>query len=614
MVSEVSGIAKAFDYLVPDELSAQVRVGTEVRVQLGRRRLAGWVVEEGSEPPAGVELRPLVSVRGWGPPPEVVELCRWASWRWAGPLSRLLHTASAPRLVRALPAVAGRNLRPSFGAPSGLVADKLVADALAGGVTVARLAPVHDPFPLVEEAAARASTGSGAALVLAPARRQAEALAARLRDRGGVVALLPEQWAQARAGGVVAVGTRAGAFAPLPVLSAAVVLDAHDQAYHEERAPTWVAWEVVAERARREGAPCALVSSCPTLEMLEAGRLVTGSRRDERSGWPLVEVVDRRGDDPRTGLYSPALVDLVRWAAVGTGRRVLCLLNRTGRARLLACGACGELARCHLCGAALSQGADAVVHCPHCGAERPAVCAACGSTRLKALRVGVSRVRQELEALAGTAVAEVVARAPAAAEPAGPDPRSAAVVVGTEAVLHRARWADAVAFLDLDGELLAPRMGAAEHAMALLARAAQVTGAARGDGATASTRDAGGARRPNASDRAPGRLLVQTRLPDHPVVRAALLAEPGLVAAAEGPVRAALRLPPVTAMALVSGPAAGEYGAALAAAAGDDVEVRGPGDGTWTVRADDHRALADLLAAVPRPPGRLRVEVDPVRA
>jgi primosomal protein N' (replication factor Y) len=42
--------------------------------------------------------------------------------------------------------------------------------------------------------------------------------------------------------------------------------------------------------------------------------------------------------------------------------------------------------------------------------------------------------------------------------------------------------------------------------------------------------------------------------------------------------------------------------------------VRGPLDGTWSVRAPDHAALCDLLAAVPRPPGRLRVEVDPVRS
>ena len=36
-------------------------------------------------------------------------------------------------------------------------------------------------------------------------------------------------------------------------------------------------------------------------------------------------------------------------------------------------------------------------------------------------------------------------------------------------------------------------------------------------------------------------------------------------------------------------------------------------EGRWLVRADDHTTLCDALASVPRPPGRLRIEVDPLR-
>jgi primosomal protein N' (replication factor Y) len=173
------------------------------------------------------------------------------------------------------------------------------------------------------------------------------------------------------------------------------------------------------------------------------------------------------------------------------------------------------------------------------------------------------------------------------------------VVVGTEAVLHRTSGADAVAFLDFDAELLAPRLRAGEEALALLARAARLVSGAPGAA---------------AGGRARGRVLVQTRLPQHEVLVSAALADPGRLAAAEGAVRDALELPPVTAMALVSGAAADAYGVALKAAAPEGVEVRGPVEGVWSVRAPDHVALCDLLAAVARPPGRLRVAVDPVRA
>jgi primosomal protein N' (replication factor Y) len=173
----------------------------------------------------------------------------------------------------------------------------------------------------------------------------------------------------------------------------------------------------------------------------------------------------------------------------------------------------------------------------------------------------------------------------------------APVVVGTEAALHRVRRADAVAFLDFDAELLAPRFRAGEEALALLARAARLVA---GDGAR--------------TERAPGRVLVQTRQPRHPVLAAAVGADPGILARAEAEVRVALDLPPCSALAVVSGAAADEYGSALVMAAGDGVAVTGPVDGAWSVRAPDHAALSDLLGSVPRPGGRLRVEVDPVRA
>jgi primosomal protein N' (replication factor Y) len=43
------------------------------------------------------------------------------------------------------------------------------------------------------------------------------------------------------------------------------------------------------------------------------------------------------------------------------------------------------------------------------------------------------------------------------------------------------------------------------------------------------------------------------------------------------------------------------------------VDVLGPSDGQWLVRAPDHQVLCDALATVTRPPGRLRLEVDPLR-
>jgi primosomal protein N' (replication factor Y) (superfamily II helicase) len=601
VLPEVPAIDKEFDYLVP--AGVPIELGDVVRVELHGRRVGAWVVALDVVPEPGVVLKPLAKVSGRGPAPELIDLARWAAWRWAGRRASFLRTAAPPgvaRFSRPAPSPGVAAAAAAVATPRGLAAaaggDDAVARALGMQRCVLRLGPGADRYPLVI-AAARATAGQ--TLVLCPSVDEARALGRRLRRDGlrtavvavdGRSAAATGEWIAAATTAQVVVGARAAAWAPAPRLARVVLLDEHDEAHQQEQAPTWHAREVVAERARRAGVPCLLVSPCPTLEAMAWGSLVEVGRGAERGAWPKVEVVDQRELDPSLGpLFSPRLVELVR----GTDR-VLCILNRTGRARLLACAACRTIARCEVCDAAVGVGVVAPLvgdaggvegfACGRCGTERPQVCLACGSARFKNLRLGVSRAREELETLVGEPVAEVTA----AAE--GPPPVDARVLIGTEALLHRVPRAGSVAFLDFDQELLALRYRAAEQALGLLARAARIV-----------TR--GGSAR--------GRVLVQSRTPDHPVLTAARSADPERLVDSELAMRRALGLPPATAMALISHEAAPAFLASLGSSEG--VRVQGPLDGRWRVLAPDHRTLCDALASVGRPPGRLRIEVDPLR-
>ena len=574
VLPDETGIVKSFDYVVPDAWADRVEVGTRVRIALGPRRVGAWVTEVDVDPPPGVTLKPVAKLSGHGPAPELVDLARWAQWRWAAKTPvPFLRTASPARNVDGLPA------RPAPSRPVPGVADPVVAplldEALAGGPVVLRLPPTADLVGVALGAA-----GLGDALVICPSHRMARHLAVRLRRAGVPVALHPDEWARAAAGGVTVVGTRAAAWAPVPDLAAVVVLDEHDEVHQEERSPTWHARDVALERARRRGVPCVLTSPMPTLESLRGGRLVRADRATERAGWPAAIVVDRTEEPPgRNALFSPQLVEVVR-----SGARVLCVLNQKGRAALLGCSGCGEVVRCDTCEAAVQKPGDELV-CRRCGTTRPVICATCGSVDLKAIRMGVSRVVDDLAALSGERVVAVTAETPAA------EVDSARLYVGTEAVLHQVGRADVVAFLDLDQELFAPRYRAAEQAFGLVARAARIVGG-RADG---------------------GRVLLQTRSPEHEVCRAALLGDPERVGAAEDDRRALLGFPPHVAMAEVGDQAGEAFVAALADVAADGVSVLGPIDGSWRVTAPDHQALCDALAAVTRPAGRLRLSVDPLR-
>ena len=567
-------IDRLFDYVVPERFAGDVRVGTMVRIALHGRRVGGWVVADDVEPPAGVTLQPIAKVTGWGPPPDVFELAQWTSWRWAGRPASVLRTASPPGAVRAIPQRTRSDAPVAVSVAAGDLGS-MIDEALALPVSTLRLPPAMSALPVL-----RAAAALGPVLVAGPTLPMVRALARELRRAGVTVAILPDDWATARGGAVTVFGSRAAAFAPIPTPAAIVVLDEHDEALKQEQAPTWHARDVLVERARRLGVPCVLVSPTPSLEALALGPVLTLPRTAEREGWPVVSVIDRRGDAPGSGLFSERLVDVLRGDA-----RVVCVLNRKGRSRLLVCGGCGAVAACERCSAAVVQGDDGDLSCPRCATTRPVVCVDCGATKMRNVRAGVSRVREELEALVREPVGEITGDG-------RPDPQelSRRVIVGTEAVLHVVPRdaVDVVAFLDLDQELLSPQYRAAEQALSLLVRAARLVG---------------------GRDR--GRLVVQTRQPGHEVVRAVVQADPSIVSDAEATRRQVLGFPPARAMAVVSGQAAEAWIAGFVPP--DGVEVMGPSDGRWIVRAADHGVLCDALATANRPPGRLRIEVDPLR-
>lgn len=562
-----------------------------MRVALHGRRVRGWVTADPVEPATDPErLRPLAKIVGAGPPADVVDLCRWAAWRWAGPLALLLRAASPPNAAP-LAAPPPVPIRARAAGPRGPVRELLVWP------------PAADRRALVTERLAPA----GSSIVISPETARLDALARHLRGAGRRVLDLrgdrppaerTRAWVEARRGDAVVLGGRSAVWAPVLDLAAVIVLDESDEALQEERAPTWHARDVAAERSARRGACLTLVSPAPSVDaVVFAGAFSRPARSVERDGWPVVEVVDRRAEPPGTGLLTGRLASALH-RALDRGGRAVCVLNRRGRARLLACAACHDLARCERCGGAVGEAVDGErrrLRCPRCGTERPVICLRCHATRVRVVRPGVGRVRDDLAALLPRAT---VAQVDASTDRV-PD---AAVLVGTEAVLHRVPTGPAVrlvSFLDLDQELLAARFRAPEQALALVARAARLLGPrVRG-----------------------GRLLLQTRLPDHEVVQAARRADPVLVLEAEQERRAALGYPPFGAVAELRGDAAALDAAAAALATRPRVEVLGPSPVDTSahalVLAPAWPVLADALAAVTplaRAAGRVRVAVDPARA
>lgn len=561
---DIASITRSFDYEVPvsweaDGRAERVRIGSLVRIDFHGRRTRGWIVEDDVVPSGQINIRPLAKWSSVGPPAEVVDLATWAAWRWAGRVPHILRAASPPKMVQ--------EVRSPFELPR-VDPPEAQRRAFDAPLTLVQTTPFDDGSGL-----ALAAASLGRALILVPTVMHRQALAALLRARNIPVAEYPDEWERSAAGAVT-IGTRLGAWAPVPDLAAILVLDEHDGALKEERTPSWNARDVAIERAQRCAIPCVLASPSPSLEALEATtRRLVPDRSAVRSGWPVIEVIDmRKVETP--GLLTAPIVPLLR----GDGP-VACILNRKGRARMLACASCNSLATCDACTAAVIQ-PDDQFSCASCGTTRPVVCRECGGTAMKLIRPGISRLAEELEALAKTDVVQVTAETPPR------DLLGDRLLIGTEALLHRLPHARVVIFLDFDQELAVPRSRASEDAFALLALAARRVGR-RHDG---------------------GRVVIQTRRPDDPVVQAAVHGDPDRVARSQRDIRKVFSQPPYGAWAVASGAGAAEFVEELREA---PLKIDRLGD-RWRFSAPTHETLLDALAAAPRPHERLRLEIDPL--
>lgn len=572
VVVDVTGVDKPFDYLIPGALDDSVAIGSRVRVPLHRREVPGWVMAllDASETDVDAsKLLPLAKVTSVGPSADIVSLIEWAAVRWASRRRPFYVSASPERIVPRL--IASRRTTKSVTGDS----DSPIAGLLGSGGGLVRVGPSSTSLSVVEVAMSR-----GPALIVVPTLSRARRLAAECRRLGKTTALYPDDWVAAASGVDVVIGARSAVWASVAGLACIVVIDEHDDTLQEERSPTWHAREVAIGRAQQQGIPCFLVSPVPSIaaRMWAQDRVVDAP---DAGAWPKVRIVDRNSDERwASSLVTSPLIELLR----NHDKRVVCVLNVKGRARAVACDSCRTVARCENCDAGVQQPDTSRLVCARCGIERPVVCLACGSQKMRSIRIGISRLRDELEAAAGRRVQEVKPSTDAL------DP-TASVFVGTEAVLHRVDRADAVVFLDIDAELLAPRFRASEQTLDLVAHGARLV-APGGPGSG-------------------GEVVIQTSVPDHELLGGIAAGDISGHVAAETARRQRLRLPPFGALAEISGRGTAEAVAHLR----DSllVEVSG-GDERALVRSATWESLSEALLSLPKGKDRVRIAVDPPRS
>jgi primosomal protein N' (replication factor Y) len=255
--------------------------------------------------------------------------------------------------------------------------------------------------------------GGGQALMLVPEIGLTPQLAARLQERLQVpIAVLhsglndqarARAWADASSGkAALVIGTRSAVFTPLPRLRVIVVDEEHDSSYKQQDGFRYSARDVAIMRASRESIPIVLGSATPSLESLNRARSgayahLTLPARAGGAELPSVELLDMRRLAVDEGLSHPLRTALAE--TLQRGEQALLFLNRRGFAPIWMCFNCGWVAPCERCDARLTfHRASARLRCHHCGAERATfdTCPNCQAPGLHAMGQGTERVEAAL--------------------------------------------------------------------------------------------------------------------------------------------------------------------------------------------------------------------------
>ncbi|MBT5413157.1 MAG: primosomal protein N' [Rhodospirillaceae bacterium] len=439
-----------------------------------------------------------------------------------------------------------------------------------------------------------------------------------------------ETWrAVAEGEAAVVVAARSGLFLPFPDLGAIIVDEEHDPSFKQEEGVIYHARDMAVVRAHLSAIPIVLVSATPSLESVanvEAGRYdrLHLPARHGGAALPAISAVDMRADPPpRQSWLSPTLRTALE-ETFAAGEQAMLFLNRRGYAPLTLCRACGHRLQCPHCTAWLVEHRlTGRLMCHHCGHDVafPRECPSCGAEdSLAACGPGVERLAEEVAGLwpdLRTAVmASDTVGGPEAAQELVRAVRDHEIdlLIGTQIVAkgHHFPMLTLVGVVDADLGLAGGDLRAAERTYQLLY---QVAGRA-------------------GREARPGRVLLQTYMPEHPVLAALVSGDRDGFVAAEAEARRDHGMPPFGRLAalIVSGPRADEVDQVARALGrraprGSGVLVLGPAPAPLALLRGRHRrrlllkaprgrAVQPLLrgwvAAVKTPASvRVQVDVDP---
>lgn len=324
-----------------------------------------------------------------------------------------------------------------------------------------------------------------------------------------------DEWRRIRLGQApIVIGARSAVFAPVEDLGLVIIDEEHESSYQSEITPRYHALDIARRRVRMAGGKLLLGSATPSL--LSYYRALSGSygliellHRVGGRPLPTVSIADMRAEflAGNNGIFSSLLLKKLE-ACLKGGHQAMLFLNRRGYSTFVSCRACGYVLTCDNCDISMTyHKSQHAVRCHYCGSRKslPKVCPNCGKPFIKYFGIGTEQVEEQIQAwFPGTRTirmdADTVTRRDAYDRILSSFGRGEAqILIGTQMIAkgHDFPNVTLVGVIAADTTLRFPDYRSGERSFQLLT---QVSGRA-------------------GRDKDPGEVVMQTYVPDHPVLR-----------------------------------------------------------------------------------------------
>jgi primosomal protein N' (replication factor Y) len=204
------------------------------------------------------------------------------------------------------------------------------------------------------------------------------------------------------------VGVRSSVFLPFDNLGLIIVDEEHDQSYkQQEPSPRYHARDVAMMMGQMHHAKVLLGSATPSVESYHQARqgkygLVSLATRYGEAQLPTVVLADMRMERKQKtvkGEFSGSLLKEIE-SALTAKEQVIIFQNRRGYSPMINCEDCGWVPKCVNCSVSLTyhQYRQSMI-CHYCGYKQPlpVQCPTCSSSRIKTVGYGTEKLGEELK-------------------------------------------------------------------------------------------------------------------------------------------------------------------------------------------------------------------------